>query len=177
MVVSTAINYMLNYVPTWATRTLGLPASTAYTATLVAGIILTVVTPFAGLAAERFGRGRLLWSALALLGFTILPAFWLMSRDVTAWSLILLVGWMALLKSVYFSTIPSMMADIFPISTRASGMAVSYNIAVTVFGGFAPFICTLLIRTTGSHFAPGFYLMATVFLSVLALWQAQKKQR
>ncbi|AKL13088.1 TPA: MFS transporter [Kluyvera intermedia] len=175
MVVSTAINYMLNYVPTWATKSLGLPASSAYSATLLAGVILTVVTPIGGLLAERVGRERLLWTALGLLAFTLLPAFWLTSLNVTPLSLSLLVGWMALLKSLYFSTIPSVMADIFPVSTRASGMSISYNIAVTIFGGFAPFICTLLISATGSHFAPGFYLMVTVFLSVAALWHTQKQ--
>ncbi|MFH2503795.1 MFS transporter [Klebsiella indica] len=174
MVVSTAINYMLNYVPTWATKTLGLPASSAYSATLLAGVILTVVTPVSGLLAERVGRERLLWTALGMLAFTLLPAFWLTSLNVTPLSLCLLVGWMALLKSIYFSTIPSVMADIFPVATRASGMSISYNIAVTVFGGFAPFICTLLISATGSHFAPGLYLVLTVFLSVTALWQTQR---
>ncbi|SEL12599.1 MFS transporter, MHS family, proline/betaine transporter [Kosakonia sacchari] len=177
MVVSTAINYMLNYVPTWATKSLGLPPSSAYSATLLAGVILTVVTPIGGLLAERVGRVKLLWVALVLMAFTLLPAFWLTSLNVTPLSLALLVGWMALLKAIYFSTIPSLMADIFPVSTRASGMSISYNVAVTVFGGFAPFICTLLIGATGSHFAPGLYLMVTVFLSVMALWQAQKQHR
>lgn len=177
MVASTAINYMLNYVPTWATTTLGLPASSAFSATLLAGVILTVVTPIAGLLAERVGRERLMWTALGLLAITLLPAFWLISLDVSPLTLSLLVGWMALLKSIYFSTIPSVMADIFPVATRASGMSISYNIAVTVFGGFAPFICTLLISATGSDFAPGFYLIVSVFLSVAALFFIQKTQR
>ncbi|QKO12772.1 hypothetical protein HAT91_01114 [Dickeya solani] len=118
-----------------------------------------------------------MWGSLLLLAVTIYPAFWLMTQYLSAASLIVVVGWMALLKSVYFSTVPSMMADLFPISTRASGMAVSYNVAVTVFGGFAPFICTLLISATGSSLAPSYYLMITALLSVLALWQAQQRQR
>ncbi|QWT39733.1 MFS transporter [Dickeya dadantii] len=177
MVISTAINYMLNYVPTYATKTLHLPSGTAFSATLIAGIILTVVTPLVGLWAEKVGRLPLMWGSLLLLAVTIYPAFWLMTQYLSATSLIVVVGWMALLKSVYFSTVPSMMADLFPISTRASGMAISYNVAVTVFGGFAPFICTLLISATGSSLAPSYYLMITALLSVLALWQAQQRQR
>jgi MHS family proline/betaine transporter-like MFS transporter len=100
-----------------------------------------------------------------------------MLQYTSALSLILLIGWLALLKSVYFSTVPSMMADLFPVGTRASGMAISYNVAVTVFGGFAPFICTLLISMTGSSLAPGYYLMAVALLSVWALLRAQKLQR
>jgi len=177
MVVSTAVNYMLDYVPTWATTSLGLPAASAYRATLIAGLILTFVTPFGGLLAERMGRVRLMWLALVLMAVTLVPAFWLTSLSVSPLSLTLLVAWITLLKTFYFSTLPSMMADLFPVTTRASGMSISYNLAVMVFGGFAPVIFTLLIDATGSHFAPGIYLMVTVFISVAALWQTQKQHR
>ncbi len=177
MVISTAVNYMLNYVPTWATRTLNLPASAAFSATLIAGVILTVVTPIVGLCAERVGRLPLMWGALGMLALTILPAFWLMSLNVTPLSLMALVAWLAFLKSIYFATVPSLMADIFPVNTRATGMAIGYNISVTIFGGFAPFICTLLISMTGSHLAPSYYLMTVAVLSVMALFSAQRQHR
>jgi len=175
MVISTAVNYMLNYVPTYATKNLHLPGSAAFTATLLAGVILTVVTPIMGLCAERVGRVPLMWGSLILLIVTIYPAFNLVVSHPTATTLIILVCWMALLKSIYFSTVPSVMADLFPIGTRASGMAISYNVAVTVFGGFAPLICTLLINATGTSLAPGYYLMAMSVLSGLALIRSQKR--
>lgn len=175
MVISTAVNYMLNYVPTYATKNLHLPGSAAFTATLLAGVILTVVTPLMGLLAERVGRVPLMWGSLILLIITIYPAFKLVVNHTTPTTLIVLVCWMALLKSIYFSTVPSVMADLFPIGTRASGMAISYNVAVTVFGGFAPLICTLLISATGTSLAPGYYLMAMSVLSGLALLRSQKR--
>ncbi|WP_067701788.1 MFS transporter [Erwinia sp. ErVv1] len=175
MVISTAINYMLNYVPTYATKTLHLPGSAAFSATLMAGVILTVVTPLMGLWAEKVGRRRLMWSALLLLILTIYPGFLLVVSHTTPATLLLLVGWMALLKSVYFSTVPSMMADLFPVSTRASGMAISYNVAVTVFGGFAPLICTLLITATGTRLAPSYYLMLLALISGWALYKSQSR--
>jgi MHS family proline/betaine transporter-like MFS transporter len=175
MVISTAVNYMLNYVPTYATKNLHLSGSVAFTATLLAGVILTVVTPIMGLWAERVGRVPLMWGSLILLIVTIYPAFKLVVDHTTPTTLILLVCWMALLKSIYFSTVPSVMADLFPIGTRASGMAISYNVAVTVFGGFAPLICTLLISVTGTSLAPGYYLMAMSVLSGLALLRSQKR--
>lgn len=175
MVISTAINYMLNYVPTYATKNLHLSGSVAFAATLLAGVILTVVTPVMGLWAERVGRVPLMWGSLILLIVTIYPAFKLVVNHTTPTTLIILVCWMALLKSIYFSTVPSVMADLFPIGTRASGMAISYNVAVTVFGGFAPLICTLLINATGTSLAPGYYLMAMSVLSGLALLRSQKR--
>lgn len=175
MVISTGVNYMLNYVPTYATKTLHLPGSAAFTATLVAGIILTVVTPLMGLWAEKVGRVPLMWGSLILLALTIYPAFRMVVNNTTPTTLILLVGWMALLKSVYFSTVPSMMADLFPITTRASRMAISYNVAVTVFGGFAPLICTLLISATGSSLAPSYYLILLALFSAVALVNSQRR--
>ena len=173
MVISTAVNYMLNYIPTYATQSLHLSGSVAFSATLVAGVILTVVTPLMGLLAERIGRAPLMWGALILLALTLWPAFHFMIRYTSPLSLILLVGWMALLKSIYFSAVPSVMADLFPTATRASGMAISYNVAVTLFGGFAPLICTLLIQATGSSLAPGYYLILMALLSGAALWRSR----
>lgn len=176
MVISTGINYMLNYVPTYATKNLHLSGKTAFTATLLGGIILTVITPLAGLLAEKIGRRPLMWTSLVLLLVTIYPAFSIVVNHPDATMLILLVGWLALLKSVYFATVPSMMADLFPVSTRASGMAISYNIAVTVFGGFAPLICSLLITATGTSLAPGYYLMALAIVSSVALIYTKRYQ-
>lgn len=175
MVISTAINYMLNYVPTYATKNLHLPGSVAFGATLVAGIILTVVTPLMGLWAEKVGRIPLMWVSLILLIITIYPAFRMVVNHTTPLTLMLLVGWMALLKSIYFSTVPSLMADLFPMETRASGMAISYNIAVTVFGGFAPLVCSLLISATGTSLAPSYYLMILALLSGWALLRSQRR--
>jgi len=116
-----------------------------------------------------------MWGSLILLALTIYPAFRMVVNNTTPTTLILLVGWMALLKSVYFSTVPSMMADLFPITTRASGMAISYNVAVTVFGGFAPLICTLLISATGSSLAPSYYLILLALFSAVALVNSQRR--
>lgn len=177
MVISTAVNYMLNYVPTYATKSLNLPSSVAFGATLLAGVILTVVTPIMGLWAEKVGRLPLMFVSLGLLLLTIYPAFLMVVNNTTPMTLMLLVGWMALLKSVYFSTVPSVMADLFPMETRASGMAISYNVAVTIFGGFAPLICTLLITATGTNLAPSYYLMMMAILSAWALLNSRKHLR
>jgi MHS family proline/betaine transporter-like MFS transporter len=48
-------------------------------------------------------------------------------------------------------------------------MALSYNISVPVFGGFAPFFAQSLIELTGSKLAPSYYMMATALVSLAAL--------
>jgi MHS family proline/betaine transporter-like MFS transporter len=55
------------------------------------------------------------------------------------------------------------------VRTRVSGMALSYNISVPLFGGFAPFFAQSLIELTGSKLAPSYYMMATALVSLAAL--------
>jgi MHS family proline/betaine transporter-like MFS transporter len=167
--VSTAVNYMLQYVPTFAIRQLKMDAATGFAASMLAGVILTVVTPFSGWLSDRIGRLKQMTVAGLLFALTIYPVFLYVSLSGSALALYVLVGWLALLKSIYFGALPALMSEIFPPATRATGMAIGYNVGVTVFGGFAPAIIVWLISATGSNQAPSFYLMFTTLISLAAL--------
>jgi MHS family proline/betaine transporter-like MFS transporter len=62
-----------------------------------------------------------------------------------------------------------LLAEIFPTGTRGIGLALSYNVSVTLFGGFAPLIVTSMIAATGNKLAPAFYVMATAIISIVAV--------
>ena len=48
-IISNSSFYILAYIPTYGVKTLHLPASTGFTATLIGGLILAIGCPFAGL--------------------------------------------------------------------------------------------------------------------------------
>ena len=48
-------------------------------------------------------------------------------------------------------------------------MSLSFAVAVTIFGGFTPFVATWLILMTGNSLSPSFYMMFTAALSIIAL--------
>jgi MHS family proline/betaine transporter-like MFS transporter len=85
------------------------------------------------------------------------------------------VGFLNLIKAGYSGVLPSLLAEQFPVGSRAVGIAFSYSISVTIFGGFAPFVATWLIAQTGDPLSPSFYLMATALLSVVALLAIQRR--
>ncbi|SAL79744.1 transporter protein [Caballeronia terrestris] len=177
LTVSTAVNYMLQYVPTFAIRELHLDPSTGFAASILAGAILTVVTPFAGYLSDRIGRMKQMSLTALLFLVTGYPAFSYVVSHVTVGGLFVLVGWLALLKAIYFGALPALMSEIFPVSTRATGMSIGYNIGVTVFGGFTPAIIIWLLSVTGSNAAPSFYLMLTAVISLAALASVSRMQR
>jgi len=156
-------------MPTYAVTQLGLPASTGFVATLLGGVILTVGSPIVGHWSDTVGRTRIMLAAAAAFVFSAYPAFLLLTRHASLAALIVIVCWLSLVKTTYSAVLPSLMAELFPARTRCTGMALSYNISVPIFGGFAPLISMWLIEFTGNRLAPSFYLMTTALVSFLAL--------
>lgn len=169
LTVSTAVNYLLQYIPTFAIRELHLPPATGFAATMAGGVILTVVTPFAGHLSDRIGRRTQMTCVALLFLASAYPGFAWATSHASALPLFVLIAWLALLKSIYFGALPALMAEIFPAATRATGMSIGYNIGVTVFGGFTPAIVTWMLSATGDKSAPSYWLIATAMISLSAL--------
>jgi len=172
-IISNSSYYLLLYIPTYGVKILHLPAYTGFAATLLGGVLLAVFSVIAGtlvrqdLAATHHAgdgmavRDRRLPDLLAY-GCLSLARY----RDVCR-------RFLNLIKAGYSGVLPSLLAEQFPVDTRAIGLAFSYSISVTVFGGFAPFVATWLFAQTGDPLSPSFYLMATALLSVIALIAVQ----
>ena len=169
VIISTSSQYMLVYMPTYAIRELHLPQFLSYTAAVAAAALQTVVVPFVGIAVDKVGQSRVMLGAALLFILTAYPAFVLLNAYAALPTLIAMVCWIALLKSCYSGALPSYMAKIFPAATRVSGLSLSYNLSVTIFGGFAPFFAQSLVDLTGSRLAPSYYIIGTAFLSLVSL--------
>ena len=81
---------------------------------------------------------------------------------------------LGVLATGYFAPLPALISAIFPVQVRTTGMSLGYNIDVTVFGGFAPFILTAMIAATGSLLVPGFYLVSIAALSLVSVIVSRK---
>ena len=75
----------------------------------------------------------------------------------------------AIFIALFTGPAPAALAELYPARVRSSGMSLAYNGAVTLFGGFAPFISTWLIAKTGTPLAPAFYVVTAGAISVVAL--------
>lgn len=169
LIISTASTFLIKYMPTYAIENLKLSQSAGFLATLLAGLMLTFVTPVVGLLAERIGRINIMSGAAIVYIVLAYPFFLWLNANPTDTSLLLVVGMIGLIKAVYFAPLASIMSDIFPIETRVTGMSLSYSIGVSVFGGFAPAISIFLIKITGTPVATSYYLVAACGLSICAL--------
>ncbi|MGW0683753.1 hypothetical protein ACWD2L_10380 [Streptomyces sp. NPDC002754] len=123
----------------------------------------------------RVGQIAIMVPAAGAVLLLIYPMFALL---VTAPSLAMLIGVvmvMALFKGCYYGPMGALMAGIFPAETRATGMAVGYNIGVTVFGGFTPMITAWLLDTTGQSAAPAYWVAFAAVASLTSLYVLRRR--
>jgi MHS family proline/betaine transporter-like MFS transporter len=176
-VVSNSSAYIILYIPTYAMQQLHLPQVTGFTATLVGAAVLGIASPFAGHLSDRFGRGGIMAGTAWLFFLTTYPIFYLLAAFPSLATAIFAAGWLSLVKAGYSGVLPLQLAELFPPQVRGIGVSLSFAVAVTIFGGFTPFVATWLIARTGNNLSPSFYIMFTAALSIIALAFVRRRRR
>jgi MHS family proline/betaine transporter-like MFS transporter len=169
IVVATVSIYMFLYMPAYAATHLGLTASAGAAASFAASIAMLTVGPLAGYFADRIGRVRLALASAGATAILPIPLYAWLITNASPLGLIAVQGTLAIVISVYLGVLPAILADLFPVRTRTTAISLSYNVAVMAFGGFAPFVITWLIASTGWRAAPSYYVGATAMVAVAAL--------
>src|SRR5271157_4975728 len=177
-IISNSSFYILAYIPTYGVKTLHLPASVGFTATLIGGAILAIGCPLAGHWSDKLPRRTLLMVITCwLFVLTSYPAFYLMAAWPSLAACIIAVAWLQLVKAGYSGVLPSVLSEQFPVEVRAIGVSLGFSTAVSIFGGLAPLVATWLIAATGDSLAPSYYLIFTALLSLFALIAIQWHSR
>ena len=160
---------MLAYLPTFTQKYAGMSASASLWANTAALLALSVAIPVMGALSDRIGRKKLL--IFCCLAFAVLPypGFLLMLSGLPGWGIALVQIGFNLVISTFSGPGPAALVELFPTRTRASLMSTAYALSVAIFGGFAPFIATWLIQTTGTPLAPTFYLIAAGLVSAATI--------
>jgi MFS transporter, MHS family, proline/betaine transporter len=176
-IISNSSFYILAYIPTYGVKTLHLPESTGFTATLIGGLILAIGCPLFGHWSDKISRPLIMVVACWLFVLTSYPAFWLMAGWPSLVACIIAVAWLQLVKAGYSGVLPSLLSEQFPVQVRAIGVSFGFSTAVSIFGGLAPLVATWLIAQTGDPLSPSYYLIFTALLSLVALIAIQRRSR
>ncbi len=108
------------------------------------------------------------WSRVALL-VMIYPAFSLLNRFPSLTCLLVVVGLLAVPMAMTSPATMVLVSEVLPQRLRATGMSVTYYVAIAVFGGFAQLFSTMLIQVTGNPNAPALYVIGCGVVSLIGL--------
>ena len=168
MTLTVSVYITFTYVTTFSTVTLKLPLHETFLVQMATAALMVVLTPLAGAWSDRVGRKRLVIGSLIGYLLVLYPAYSWLTAEPSIMRLLVAQVVISLFVAVYFGVFSTVIAELFPANVRSLGMSVAYNIAVMIFGGFAQFIVTWLIRKTGSPIAPAYYVMAGVLVGLIA---------
>jgi MFS transporter, MHS family, proline/betaine transporter len=117
---------------------------------------------------DRIGRKPIL--QLAAIAYVLLtfPAFALLTAQPTLALLTAVQAGFAVLLAMYGGPLVAVLAELFPTRSRATAVALAYNLTAAVIGGSAPFIVIWLVATTGDPRAPALYVTGAAIISGVA---------
>jgi MHS family proline/betaine transporter-like MFS transporter len=163
----------LVYMTSYLISVGGLAQPTAQLIGTVCLAVFVVLIPFNGILSDRIGRRPLLMASC--LGFALLGyPFFLLGSSGRADLAFLAQFLMVVFLSLYAGSCPAAYAELFPTRVRYTALSIGYNVAVAIFGGFAPFIATWLIRETGNPLAPAFYVIAAAVITLAIVTQIRE---
>jgi MHS family proline/betaine transporter-like MFS transporter len=127
------------------------------------------LTPVMGLLSDKVGRKPVLLASA--IGYAVLgyPLFYFLIGAPSGTMLMIVQSVSAVLLAMYAGPLCAVLSELFPTKVRFTALSIGYSLAVTIFGGFAPFIATALIRQTGSQTSPALFVIFSAVISVVTL--------
>jgi MFS family permease len=171
LVIMTTVSFYLitAYTPTFGTSVLHLPARQSLTVSLCIGMSNFILLPLMGALSDKLGRRPLLIVATITAIVTGYPAMIWMTNHPTFSRFLVVELWLSLIYSCYNGVTIVYLTKIMPFKVKTAAAALAYSMAVAVFGGFTPAICTWMIHVSGSRASPGIWLTSAALLSFIAI--------
>ena len=152
--------------PTWAISVVGIDATSALWAGVIALAVATPLLPALGRLSDRIGRRRSFYLYGIGVAVTAFPLDYLARQG--AWQFGLAMSIALSLFAIAASILPAVLSELFPTTVRATGIAIPYALSAVVFAGTAPYLQQWTAQQDLGYVFIG-YLAATALLGALVM--------
>lgn len=175
--ILSVVTYMIiGYFPTYFIVTLKMTVNESMALCSAGLLTLTLVVPVIGLLVNKsgpentfaFGSAGLLVFAWPIFNLFVGGEFY-----SVLWGVIFLSLLMAPISASVIFTI----SRLFPTEVRCSGVSISYNLAMCIFGGTTPVVSLWACEHFGVETAPAIYIILTAVLSLCAFVMIKRERR
>jgi MFS transporter, MHS family, proline/betaine transporter len=163
MIATAGFNGLLFAMPAFLPRVMGYTAVEAIQAQNICLVILSFGLLGAAWLGDRIPRRRILGTGGLVLMALSIPFFTAAAHHSVG--LFILFAGAGLAASLVNGPMCGVAADLFPTRIRFSGVAISFNLAFSIFSGIAPLAATLLVKVTDSPVGPAYYMCLCGFLT------------
>jgi MHS family proline/betaine transporter-like MFS transporter len=156
MVATAGFNGLLFAMPAYLPSAMGYTAVEAIQAQNICLVILSFGLLTAAWVGDRIPRRWILGTGGVILMVLSIPFFTAAANHSVG--LFILFAGAGLAASLVNGPMSGVVGDLFPTRIRFSGVAISFNLAFSIFSGIAPLAAALLQRSTGSPVGPAYYM-------------------
>jgi len=156
MVATAGFNGLLFAMPAYLPTSMGYSPVEAIRAQNVCLVILSFGLLTAAWMGDRIPRRWILGAGGLILSLLSIPFFTAAAGHTVG--LLVLLAAAGVAASLVNGPMCGVAADLFPTRIRFSGVAISFNLAFSIFSGIAPLVAALLQRWTGSSAGPAYYM-------------------
>jgi MHS family proline/betaine transporter-like MFS transporter len=160
--------------PTFLEDEISPPINYAFATNVISMFILMFMLPITGWLSDKCGRKPMLILGSISIAIAAYPLFAL-TEHATFSSVLAAQLIFAILLSLFMGPVSTTLAEMFPSRVRYSGIALGYNISLSLFGGTAPLIATWLVFHYNNITIAAYYLMVMAFVSLIAALTLNKE--
>ncbi|EMF0717957.1 MFS transporter [Citrobacter freundii] len=169
MMVASIASQLINYMTSYAIKTLHLSPGIAQTSILMAGLITFFGALVAGRLCDKYGRKKVLILPVLALSVAIIPLFSWLHDAPDAMRLLTVTFFISTLITFPTTAVLVIVPEMLPAHYRSTGTSLIYAIGSAMFGGSTHFILTALLAWTNHPVAPAYYVLFAAAVSLCAM--------
>lgn len=169
MMVVSVTSQLINYMTSYAIKTLHLHPSIAQTSILIAGLISFFGALAAGRLCDRYGRKKVLILPVLALSVVVIPLFTWLHEAPDAARLLTVTFVVSTLITFPTTALLVVVPEMLPGKFRSTGTSLIYALGSALFGGSTHFILTALLAWTNHPVAPAYYVLFATAISLCAM--------
>ncbi|WP_245799271.1 MFS transporter [Virgibacillus siamensis] len=163
---NTVYYVILTYMPSHLNAVLGYGDTKGLLLILVVMVIMIPFVLTAGYFSDRIGNKRIIMFGLSGMIILSVPSFLLIGSG-NNWLVFLGLLILGALLASFQGVMPSLLPSLFFTEVRYGSLAITYNVATSVFGGTAPLVVSWLISATMTRLVPAYYIIFASIVGIL----------